>query len=156
MRVELRQSPFDPYAEAAAFQRGLKAGSWGATAVFVGSMRDFNLGVGVERMFLEHYPGMTEDHLDRIAEQARKRWSLVDLLLLHRVGEVALGEAIVLTAAWAEHRVDAFAACRFMIEDLKLRAPFWKKEFTAQGQRWVEPATPERERDVAVKAGGQE
>ncbi|MDD9818693.1 MAG: molybdenum cofactor biosynthesis protein MoaE [Gammaproteobacteria bacterium] len=141
MRIELRERPFDEFRELASQQSLLAAGSYGACALFSGSMRDLNDGEAeaVERIYLEHYPGMTEDFLRRIAGRARERWELRDALLLHRVGEVVPGESIVLIAVWARHRAPAFAACRFLLEELKARAPFWKKEYARQGgrERWV-------------------
>lgn len=142
MRIEIRKEPFDPYAEIGRHESVLEqSGKYGATASFVGIMRDFNEGEAVSRMRLEHYPGMTERHLDEICAQAEKRWRLIDGLVLHRVGEIAIGEAIVVVAVWAAHRGDAMDACRFIIEDLKSRAPFWKKEELESGERWVEKNT---------------
>jgi molybdopterin synthase catalytic subunit len=141
VRIEIRQTPFDPWQETAAYQQCITAGKSGAAAVFVGTMRDFNEGEAVQAMTLEHYPGMTEKHIREICEQAEKQWRLLDCLVLHRVGEIQLGEAIVLIAVWAEHRGDAMDACRFVIEDLKTRAPFWKKERLANQERWVESNT---------------
>ena len=138
MRIELRTAPFDPYAEIAAHERAaLKSGRFGATACFVGTMRDFNDGNAVRAMTLEHYPGMTEKHLQSICDQAGSRWVLQDGLVLHRTGAVALGEAIVVVAIWSAHRGDAQDACRFIIEDLKSKAPFWKQEEVQDGKRWV-------------------
>jgi len=88
-------------------------------------------------MTLEHYPGMTERHLETICAEATARWGLLDTLVIHRVGLVLPGDPIVLVAAWSAHRAEAFTACRHIMEDLKSRAPFWKKETTAQGERWV-------------------
>ena len=138
MRIELRSAPFDPYVEIAAYERAvLKQGQFGATACFVGTMRDFNDGSAVSGMTLEHYPGMTEKHLQAICDQAGGRWMLHDGLVLHRVGQIALGEAIVVVAIWSAHRGDAQDACRFIIEDLKSKAPFWKQEQMQDGKRWV-------------------
>ena len=138
MRIELRAAPFDPYTEIAAHERAaLKQGQFGATACFVGTMRDFNDGSPVSGMTLEHYPGMTEKHLRAICDQACSRWVLQEGLVLHRVGQIALGEAIVVVAIWSAHRGDALDACRFIIEDLKSRAPFWKQEQSQDGKRWV-------------------
>ena len=139
MKVEVRQQAFDPWQELAAFQQAAfpRAGRFGATAAFIGSMRDFNEGDAVRAMTLEYYPGMTEKHLQAIADEALKRWSIDEALIIHRVGEIQPGEPIVLVAAWSAHRAAAFDACRFLIEDLKARAPFWKKERTAGGERWV-------------------
>ncbi len=122
--------------------RSTHSGAVGATATFVGTMRDFNEGAAVERMFLEHYPGMTEKHLAGIEALARQRWKLCDVLIAHRIGDITPGEAIVLVAVWSAHRAAAFEACRFIMEDLKSRAPFWKKETTAHGERWVTRNTP--------------
>lgn len=118
-------------------QAGLAA-KYGATASFVGTLRDFNEGAAVSGMFLEHYPGMTEKQLEQIAAEAAQRWPLLDSLIVHRVGPIEPGEAIVLVAVWTSHRGDAFDACRHIMEALKSRAPFWKKESLQQGGRWVE------------------
>ena len=138
MRIEIRMSCFDPYAEIAAYEHAaLKPGQFGATASFVGTMRDFNDGSAVSGMTLEHYPGMTKKHLQAICDQAAATWALMDGLVLHRVGQVAPGEAIVVVAIWSAHRGDAQDACRFIIEDLKSKAPFWKQEQVQDGKRWV-------------------
>jgi molybdopterin synthase catalytic subunit len=93
-------------------------------------------------MVLEHYPGMTERHLERIAASAVERWRLDEVLVVHRVGEIRPGDAIVLVAVWSAHRAHAFESCRHIMEDLKSNAPFWKKERTADGSRWVAGNTP--------------
>lgn len=144
MRIELRPQAFDPWKEIEAYQSGefRRKGSFGATAAFVGTMRDFNEGDSIEAMTLEHYAGMTERHLQRIAEEAAQRWPLHDALILHRVGRLEPGDPIVLVAVWSAHRGAAFDACRFIMEDLKSRAPFWKKEELQDGTRWVENNTP--------------
>lgn len=143
MRVELRHQPFEPSAELARYQATALAGrrDYGATASFIGTMRDFNDGQTVSAMTLEHYPGMTEAHLTRISEQAAIRWPLLDTLIVHRVGYVQPGEPIVLVAAWSAHRAAAFDACRYLIEELKSRAPFWKQEQHGAARRWVEHNT---------------
>ena len=143
MTVEVRDRPFDPWRALADHQAaGLRAGTFGATAVFVGTMRDFTGGSAVSRMFLEHYPGMTERELERIVDEERDRHGLLDALVVHRVGAVVPGEPIVLVAAWAGHRAPAFDAARAIMEALKSRAPFWKNETTGAGRRWVERNTP--------------
>lgn len=144
MQVEIRNAPFDPWHEIDRYQTDVlaSAGKVGATAVFVGTMRDSNEGDSVSSMTLEHYPGMTERHLESICEQALKRWDLVDVYVVHRVGEVLPDDTIVLVAVWSAHRAAAYAANRFIIEDLKSLAPFWKKEAVAEGSRWVEHNTP--------------
>jgi len=141
-RVEIRAVPFDPYRELGRHeaQRG-ERGRAGAAAVFIGTMRDFNDGAPVETMSLEHYPGMTEKHVETICAEAGTRWAVQDCLVLHRSGEIRVGEPIVLVAVWAAHRGDAMDACRFIIEDLKARAPFWKKERAGGSSRWVESNT---------------
>ena len=105
-------------------------------------MRDLNEGDGVVAMELEHYPGMTERALEQLRDEAVTRWQLVDALVIHRVGPLAPTDPIVLVAAWSAHRNAALEACRFLIEELKHRAPFWKKEQLADRARWVEQNTP--------------
>lgn len=142
MPVELRERPFDPWSELARRERLLaRAGAYGATACFVGTMRDFNEDAAVSAMTLEHYPGMTEKQLEMIVAEAKTRWPVLEALVVHRVGAIRPGEPIVLVAAWSAHRADAFAACRHLIEALKTRAPFWKKEQLADRARWVEHNT---------------
>lgn len=142
MAVSLHPAPFDPWAALTAHQAQLPPGSFGATAVFVGTMRDFNEGDDVRAMTLEHYPGMTEKHLEGIVAEARERWGLDDCLIAHRVGPIEPGEPIVLTAVWSAHRKAAFEACRYLMEELKHRAPFWKRETLKDGaDRWVEKNT---------------
>ena len=117
-------------------------GRFGAMASFIGTMRDLNEGDTVQSMILEHYPGMTEKHLQRSVEQAMQQWPLLNALVIHRVGELKPHDPIVLVAVWSAHRAAAFEACRFVMEDLKSKAPFWKKETLPQGQRWVARNTP--------------
>lgn len=140
MKVEIRDRPFDPWRELAAHQAFLDA--FGATCVFVGTMRDINESKRVDHMMLEHYPGMTDKHLREICESAAERWSVLDMLVIHRVGDVYPGDPIVLVVVWSSHRKDAYEANRFIMEDLKSRAPFWKKETLSEGERWVEKNTP--------------
>jgi molybdopterin synthase catalytic subunit len=109
----------------------------GAIASFIGTVRDHNDGSGVAELFLEHYPGMTEQALADIAAQARARWRLIETLIVHRVGALRPTDQIVLVAVSSAHRGDAFRACEFIIDYLKTQAPFWKKERTPQGERWV-------------------
>lgn len=143
MVIEILDSRFDPYARLAAWHADMPAvGQYGAESSFIGYMRDSNEGDRVTGMRLEHYPGMTEKHLQTIANEATRCWALLDVLIVHRVGDIEIGEAIVLVAAWSAHRADAFEACRFMMEDLKSKAPFWKKERLEDGERWVECNTP--------------
>lgn len=142
MLIEVRAKPFEPYAELQAYQQRLAInGKYGATAVFVGSMRDFNQGDDVSSMWLEHYPGMTERYLQKICGQAAARWDILDCLILHRVGEIQPADSIVLVAVWSAHRAAAFDASRFLMEELKSKAPFWKKETLKNATRWVEKNT---------------
>jgi len=132
---------FDPLQELAQFQNEhLRPGTYGACANFIGTMRDFNADANISRMVLEHYPQMTQQYLNQLCEQTKSDWMLLECLIVHRFGDIKPGDPIVLTAAWAAHREDAFAACRHMIEELKKHAPFWKKEVTDQGERWVHEA----------------
>ena len=142
MKIEIRNSPFNPYDEIAHYQgTSLPAGLFGATASFVGTMRDFNDGQRVHGMTLEYYPGMTEKHIAKICEQATAKWSLLDYLVIHRAGQIEINDAIVVIAVWAGHRGDVLDACKFIIEDLKSKAPFWKKEQRDDGEAWVEGNT---------------
>ncbi|MCM8565879.1 molybdopterin synthase catalytic subunit MoaE [Thauera linaloolentis] len=110
----------------------------GAVASFVGLVRDANDGNGVSAMTLEHYPGMTEKALDEIVEQARQRWSLLRVRVIHRFGRLEPADRIVFVGVASAHRGDAFAACEFIMDYLKTRAPFWKCEETPVGARWVD------------------
>jgi molybdopterin synthase catalytic subunit len=142
--IQLRASGFDPGEELAAYQDGVvgRRGKYGAVISFVGTMRDFNEGRAVHAMTLEHYPGMTERHLEQICAEAKRRWDILDVLIIHRVGEVRPNDPIVLVAVWSAHRAAAFEACRYLIEELKTRAPFWKKERLHETTQWVEHNTP--------------
>ena len=144
MSVQICSEAFDPFTVLRDFQAALgeRARRIGALASFIGTMRDFNDGDAVEAMVLEHYPGMTDKHLERLAENARAKWQLDDILIVHRVGEVTPGDALVLVATWSAHRAHAFESCRAVMEELKSSAPFWKKERTADGARWVSANTP--------------
>ncbi len=110
----------------------------GAVVSFVGTVRDLNEGASVAEMELEHYPGMTEQSIEAIIAQAMQRWPLFDALVIHRVGPLKPMEQIVLVLTTAAHRGEAFAACEFIIDYLKTEAPFWKKEQTPEGARWVD------------------
>jgi molybdopterin synthase catalytic subunit len=133
--IRVQQEDFDPAVELAA----LMAASPGAGAVclFVGLVRDLNEGAAVSALTLEHYPGMTERELTRLEAEARRRWPVADVLVVHRWGRFEPSDRIVLVAAASVHRDAAFDACRFLIDRLKTRAPFWKAEDTGSGRRWV-------------------
>jgi molybdopterin synthase catalytic subunit len=136
MSVRVQQADFDLGAEITAMRRGNP--KIGAIAAFIGLVRDVNDGDNVAIMSLEHYPGMTEKALDTIITQAKARWDILDALVVHRVGELRPTDQIVMVAVSSAHRGDAFAACEFIMDYLKTEAPFWKKEQTGQGTRWVE------------------
>jgi len=142
MLIEIKDSPFEPYQRLLEYQSDANfAGKYGATAVFVGSMREFNQGDDVTAMSLEHYPGMTEKYLQKISEEADTKWEILDSLIVHRVGEMLPNDPIVLVAVWSAHRAEAFDASRYLMEELKSRAPFWKKESLVEKSRWVEKNT---------------
>ena len=133
--VWVTASPFDPAAEAEKVRSGNPR--VGGVVTFVGLMRDLNDGDQVRAMRLEHYPGMTEKALRAIVDEARDRWDLEAVRVVHRVGELLPEDPIVLVAVASRHRGEAFRACEFIIDYLKTRAPFWKKELTKAGERWV-------------------
>ena len=136
MAVRIQTADFDAGAEIAALRRGNPG--IGAIASFIGVCRDANDGDAVSKMTLEHYPGMTEKALEKIVDEAQRRWKVTDILVVHRVGELKPADQIVLVAVAGAHRGEAFAACEFIMDYLKTRAPFWKKEQTPKGGRWVE------------------
>lgn len=136
MKISVQSADFDLGAECAALRRGRT--DIGAMASFVGLVRDASDGASVARMTLEHYPGMTEKSLAKIVEEARGRWEIMDATVIHRIGELKPGDNIVLVIVASAHRGDAFAACEFIMDYLKTRAPFWKKEKTPGGERWVD------------------
>lgn len=144
MPSEVRAHPFDPWQELSTHQTRLKGGAFGACAVFVGSMRDFNHSEPVTAMTIEHYAGMTERQLTKLVADAIAQHDLLDALLLHRVGELHPNDPIVLVATWSAHRAPAFTACREIMETLKTHATFWKKETLPTGDRWVDANTPEQ------------
>lgn len=136
MKIQVDEKDFDAGAEIAALRAGNP--QIGAVASFVGLVRDRNAGSEVSRMTLEHYPAMTQRVLEAIVAQAVGRWALLDVTVIHRVGELHPGDQIVLVAAASGHRADAFAACEFIMDSLKTQAPFWKKEQTSTGEKWVD------------------
>ena len=142
-RVRVQPEPLDPLAP----QGELWGGRPGVGAVvsFIGLMRDFNAGQAVQGMALEHYPGMTEKALQAIVDQAGERWDLEAVVLIHRIGGLQPQDPIVLVAVASAHRGEAFRACEFIIDYLKTRAPFWKKEQRADGEHWVEARAQDRE-----------
>jgi molybdopterin synthase catalytic subunit len=134
--VRVQTADFDIGAEIAAMRRGNPR--VGAVASFIGVVRDLNEGDRVAEMTLEHYPGMTEKALEKIVAEARSRWEIYDALVVHRVGTLKPSDQIVLVVVTGAHRGEAFEACEFLMDYLKTRAPFWKKEATPEGSRWVD------------------
>lgn len=145
MAVRVQHEDFDTGAEIARMRTARP--DIGAVAAFIGQVRDLNEGAGVSAMTLEHYPGMTEKSLEAIVEQARARWDIYDALVIHRVGTLQPLDQIVLVVVTGAHRGEAFHACEFIMDYLKTEAPFWKKEQTTAGERWVEA----RESDDAAR-----
>jgi molybdopterin synthase catalytic subunit len=136
MKIVVQSEAFDVGAEVDAMRQGRT--DIGAIASFVGLARDMNEGSGVAAMTLEHYPGMTEKALGRLVDEAKSRWALLDVTVIHRIGRLLPGDPIVLVAVASSHRGEAFAASEFIMDYLKTQAPFWKKEETPAGERWVE------------------
>jgi molybdopterin synthase catalytic subunit len=136
MTVRVQTADFDAGREIASLRAGNPR--VGAVATFIGTVRDVNDAAQVSTLTLEHYPGMTEKALEAIVAEARARFDIIDAIVIHRVGRLAPTDQIVLVAVTSAHRGDAFDACRFLMDYLKTRAPFWKKEGTPQGERWVE------------------
>ncbi|KAG0187320.1 hypothetical protein DFQ28_006534 [Apophysomyces sp. BC1034] len=136
MTVSVQADDFDLMTEVA--QLRARNPRVGAVASFVGTVRELSDGASINSLELEHYPGMTEKALEAIVAEARRRWAGIDVRVVHRHGRLGPGEQIVLVAVAATHRGDAFAACEFVMDYLKSSAPFWKKEHTAEGARWVD------------------
>lgn len=136
MPIRIQEKDFDISAEIAALRKG--DARVGAVASFLGTVRDMNDGSQVKEMALEHYPGMTEKALEEIASQAKARWDIYDTLVIHRIGPLLPEDQIVLVVVTSAHRGEAFAACEFIMDYLKTAAPFWKKENTPEGARWVD------------------
>lgn len=136
MTVRVQTGDFDVGAEIAQLRAG--DARVGAVVSFVGTVRDMNDGAGVSELELEHYPGMTEKALEDIIAQAQARWDILDALIVHRIGPLKPLDQIVLAAVTSAHRGEAFAACAFIMDYLKTQAPFWKKEQTPEGARWVD------------------
>jgi len=136
MSVRVQIEDFDAGRELAELRHGDTA--VGAVAAFIGTVRDVNADAAVASMTLEHYPGMTEKALKAIVDDAKSRWDITDALVIHRVGALKPADQIVLVGVTSAHGGEAFAACEFIIDYLKTRAPFWKKEETSSGARWVD------------------
>ena len=141
MYIEIINEEFDPWQKLVEYKRSQlkEKNNIGACSVFLGTMRDINSGEAIKSMELQHYPDMTEGYLEKIVQNATKKYKIIDSIVLHRVGLVNPSDPIVLVASWSEHRDEAFEATRQIMEALKSEAPFWKKEATDKGFRWVEP-----------------
>ena len=144
MKIKIQTEDFDVSEEI----KSLRAGKpeIGAVASFIGTVRDLNDGSSVQSMELEHYPGMTEKSLEEIVLEAKKRWDLQGVTIIHRVGPLKPLDQIVLVITASSHRGEAFASCEFVMDYLKTSAPFWKKEATPDGARWVDARTTDEER----------
>ena len=153
MSVRVQQEDFDLSAEVAALRVGQPG--VGAVAAFVGLVRDMNEGSGVSEMALEHYPGMTEKALEAIVAEARARWDILGARIIHRVGTLQPCDQIVLVAVSSAHRGEAFAACEFIMDYLKTRAPFWKREVTPAGARWVDARETDDSAAARWEKGGK-
>ncbi len=152
MTVRVQTRDFDAGAEILSLRRADP--KIGAIASFIGLVRDVTEGSAIAAMTLEHYPGMTEKALEEIVTQAKARWDLIDVLVIHRVGKLQPGDQIVLVIAASAHRGDAFSACEFIMDYLKTQAPFWKKEETPEGARWVQAREADDEAAARWKSGG--
>ncbi len=149
VRVQVQHEDFDVSAEVESLRRGV--GGVGAVCVFLGTVRDRNDGEGVASMELEHYPGMTEKAISRMVEVAFERFDIIGATVLHRVGLLQPEDQIVLVAVTSAHRHESFQACEFLMDYLKTQAPFWKKEETPQGARWVDARVSD---DAALQRWG--
>lgn len=146
MPVFIQKEDFDLNKAIATLRAG--NGKIGAIASFIGIARDINQHESVQGLVLEHYPGMTEKTLQKLIDQTKQRWNIFDALIIHRIGVLKPQDQIVLVAVSSEHRAEALQACQFVMDFLKTSAPFWKKELTVQGERWITP----RESDMqAIK-----
>ena len=143
MAVRVQVEDFDAGAEIGRMR--LARPDIGAVAAFIGQVRDLNDGSQVASMTLEHYPGITEKSLEAIVARAQQRWNIFDALVIHRVGELQPTDQIVLVVVSGAHRGEAFAACEFIMDYLKTEAPFWKKERTPEGERWVDARTSDEQ-----------
>jgi len=143
MHIELLTENFNALQKIDEYQKNMRqSGAYGAMANFIGTMRNSNEGKDIVEMFLEHYPGMTEKSLEKIVKGAQQQWNIIDILVVHRVGNIKPDDSIVLVAVWSKHRGDAFDACRYIMEQLKSTAPFWKREKSKNSYHWVEKNTP--------------
>jgi molybdopterin synthase catalytic subunit len=143
LTVRVQRQDFDVSCELAKLQAA--SSQVGAMVSFIGLVRDINEGSSVASLELEHYPGMTEKCISAIVDEAVARWQLLGVTVIHRIGKLAPCEQIVFVASSSQHRAAAFSACEFIMDYLKTRAPFWKKELTADGERWLDSRTADLE-----------
>ncbi|MCU7842579.1 MAG: molybdenum cofactor biosynthesis protein MoaE [Candidatus Thiodiazotropha sp. (ex Monitilora ramsayi)] len=141
--IHIQSEPLDPHYEVD--QLRADNPTIGGIVSFIGLMRDINEGDKVSRLFLEHYPGMTEKALEKIVDEAMRRWDLAGCRVVHRVGEMSPTDPIVVVVVASRHRKEAFLGCEFVIDYLKTQAPFWKKELTEGGERWVDARVSDTE-----------
>lgn len=134
MRIKVQSADFDPQTEIAQMHSGAAAG---AEVTFIGLVREHSDNSQILALHIEHYPGMTERELERIGAEAAARFGILDALIIHRYGPLQPTDRIVQVSVWSQHRAAAFDACRYLIDALKTRAPFWKREITPAGERWV-------------------
>lgn len=137
--ISIQTQDFDLSHEVAALRA--MSGETGAIVTFTGMVRDVSSGASISQLYLEHYPGMTEKSIAAIVEEAAQRWELLGTRVIHRVGLLSATEQIVMVAVSSQHRSNAFCACEFIMDYLKTRAPFWKKEKTPDGEQWLETKT---------------
>ncbi|MDA3978764.1 MULTISPECIES: molybdopterin synthase catalytic subunit MoaE [Gallibacterium] len=135
IKISVQTDPFD---QQHIYRWASELAETGATVIFIGKVRDMNLGDAVSGLYLEHYPAMTEKALREIAEQAAQRWELQRIYIVHRVGQLYTGDEIVAVAVSSAHRGNAYQANEFIMDYLKVKAPFWKKETTPEGDRWLD------------------
>ncbi len=140
--ISIQADDFDPGVEQALLSEDKSAG---AVVTFTGLVRDMNLGEKVGGLFLEHYPGMTESALQQIIDEACERWPINKVRIIHRIGQLSTGDRIVFVGVASAHRKAAFASCEFIMDYLKIRAPFWKKETTPEGDRWLDARHQDQE-----------
>ena len=144
MKISIQREDFDLNTEISLLRKDLPG--IGGINIFVGTVRDTHQGDDIQAMELEHYPGMTEKSLEDILHQAQCRWTILNATIIHRIGKLMPMDQIVLVAVASPHRGDAYAACEFMMDYLKTSAPFWKKEHTPEGARWVDARSSDDER----------
>lgn len=143
VKISIQTDDFSVNDELACLEKGVQDG---AVVTFSGRVRNKNLGENVRGLFLEHYPGMTEKSLKKIIDEAYQRWQIGRVTVIHRIGQLTVGEQIVFVGVTSKHRQDAFAANEFIMDFLKVKAPFWKKELTDSGEKWLDARTSDKDK----------